>query len=419
MKLEQLIALAFLSVALPTCAIAQEAASTQPRPYLLGPQDKLAVRVHSLKRNVGEAYAWTPLNGEFTVGADGRMLLPIVGPLKVAGLTATEMADQVSKGLMKVANLAELPLTSVEVIRHRPFFVIGAVLQPGKYEFQPGMTVLQAVGTAQGLARVADIFTAERNLIATDGELRTLEIERIALETQLARLTAEIAGADEIAFPDHLLKRKGNPRVAKAISEENARMASRRTALVKEVETIEQSKRLFQQELESLASKLKALDRQLEASRRETRVATDLVKRGLSPSPRQFAAENMQISVESNRLDVHVARLRAQQAITRAERDLVEIQARFRRESLDDSVKVRNLLAQNAERMRTTERLVRHAEIRAHGLHGAESVPVYRLTRTLPNGTTSSRAVSEGTRIEPGDVLHVQMLREPSAQLSD
>ena len=407
---------AFLFIVLPLVFAAAPGAAETPEGsqtrYLLGPQDRLMVRVHSLRRNIGEAYAWASLNGEFAVGADGTVSMPVVGHVRAAGGTTAELADQISRILKETANLADLPSASVEVIQHRPFFVLGAVQLPGKYEFQPGMTVLQALSIAQGLARAADLTGVERDMIEAGGGFRTLAAERIALEAKQARLSAEIAGADDISYRDDLAARIDDPRVALARREETLRFSTRRDALKAELDAIEQSKQLLQQELKSLDDKGKSLDRQLELNKRELRIVSDLVSRGLTVTPRQLAAENTQVNIESNRLDVQVATLRAHQSLTRANRDIVDLRAKYRKETLDDSALTRSLLDQNAEKMQTAEKLFQHAETRSPGTRSEvdELVPTYKLTRVTPSGPVSW-VTSEDALLEPGDVLQVGLPR--------
>ncbi|MFT3952974.1 MAG: polysaccharide biosynthesis/export family protein [Piscinibacter sp.] len=389
-----------------------EAADTPAGRYLLGPQDRLMIRVHSLRRSVGEAVPWVPLTGEFSVGADGNVSMPIVGDLRAVGGTPGELGEMISRKLRETANLAEAPSASVEVIRYRPFYVLGAVQQPGKYDFQPGMTVLQALSIAQGLARARDLSGVEREMVTAGGDMRALEAERIGLEARMARLVAEIGEAGAVAFPEFLTSRAGDPRVARAMQEETLRFTARRGTLQAELEAIEQSKVLLQQELRSLEEKGRSLDRQIEANRREMRLVADLLQRGLTVSPRQIAAENTQVMVESNRLDVQVASLRAQQSLSRASRDLIDLRARYRKEALDDSAATRVLIDQNAERWRTAEQLLQSAEARSPGSRTDldEVVPTYRLTRVMPTGPSTWTA-TEDTTVEAGDVLQVTVPR--------
>jgi protein involved in polysaccharide export with SLBB domain len=406
---------AALAAPLLPLAATPSAAQVAPYRYLLGPQDRLMIRVHSLRRNTGEAMAWTPLNGEFTVGADGTLSMPIIGAIRAEGQTVTKLAERIGSALKESANLAETPSASVEILRHRSFYILGAVQQPGKFEFQPGLTVLQALSTAQGLVRAADLSGLEREMIASSGELRTLEAEKIALEATMARLAAEIAESETMGPVPALAHLASDPRVATAIAEETLRFKARRAALQGELDAIEQSKVLLQRELASLDEKGKSLDRQIEANKRELRLVSDLVSRGLSVSPRQLAAENTQVTVESSRLDVQVAALRAHQALARANRDVVDLRARYRKEALDTSATTRALLAQNAEKTETARRLLRNAESRAPG-SGAdveEIVPRFRLTRIEATGRTT-RMVTDAEMLEPGDVVEVLLPLMPA-----
>jgi exopolysaccharide production protein ExoF len=406
--LPRLLLAAVLAAPILSAAPTQSAAQAEPQRYTLGPLDRLMIRINSFRRDTGEAMAWTPLNGEFTVGADGTLSMPIIGPIRAAGQTVNKLAEQIGSALKESANLAETPSASVEILRYRPFYILGAVQQPGKFEFQPGLTVLQALSTAQGLARAADLSGLEREMIVSSGDLRTLEAEKIALEAAMARLAAEIAESETIGPVPALANLASDTRVATAIAEETLRFRARRSALQGELEAIEQSKVLLQRELASLDEKGKSLDRQIEANKRELRLVSDLVSRGLSVSPRQLAAENTQVAVESSRLDVQVASLRAHQALARANRDVVDLKARHRKEALDASAATRALLAQNAEKTETARRLLRNAESRSPG-SGAEVeeiVPRFRLTRNEASGRIT-RMVTDAEMLAPEDVVEV------------
>ena len=44
------------------------------------------------------------------------------------------------------------PRISVEIVGFRPFYILGVVQKPGEYDFRPGLTVMQAVSIAGGVA---------------------------------------------------------------------------------------------------------------------------------------------------------------------------------------------------------------------------------------------------------------------------
>ena len=89
------------------------------------------------------------LTGEFRVSDSGTIALPLLGPLRAAGLSPDQLGKRVGDALVR-ANLLRSPSVSVEVIAYRPIFVLGEVNKPGQYPYQPGMTVVTAVAVAGG-----------------------------------------------------------------------------------------------------------------------------------------------------------------------------------------------------------------------------------------------------------------------------
>jgi polysaccharide export outer membrane protein len=107
--------------------------------YHLGPGDEVRVIT------VGE----DQLSGDFHVSDAGNIALPMLGPVKAAGLTTTELSSAIGQEA-KSRSILNDPSVSVEVTNSRPFFVLGEVSKPGQYPYQPGMTVLTAVSVAGG-----------------------------------------------------------------------------------------------------------------------------------------------------------------------------------------------------------------------------------------------------------------------------
>lgn len=393
-------------------------ADETPGRYVLGPQDHLKIRVYDLRRNTGEAYSWAALNGEFTVGADGSVSLPLIGSIRAAGGTPVDLAEAIGNSLKQAADLAEKPAASVEVATYRPFYITGAVQQPGKYEYQPGLTVLQAVSTAQGLMRGEDTRGLQRDAVTSRGDIRTLAAERISLAAKQARLEAEIAGADTITYGEELKANADKARADQAMRAEQLLFETRRNGIKAEIAAIEQSIGSFKSEMSTLDNKSKTLDRQLELSRGELSMVNDLVSRGLTIGSRKLAAEQNQASFESNRLDVQVAILRAQQSLTRAERDIIDLKSRFRREALLEVAETNLKLAQNDEKARTAERLTSDAESQLVGStdDGTESlVPRYEITRRAAENPRTAPATEDAT-VEPGDVVRVTLVHKPASR---
>jgi len=109
--------------------------------YRIGPRDLVEIRVFE-----------TPeLNVSRRVTEDGDINLPLVGPVKVAGLTETEAAHKI-KELLEVKLLQRASVAvQVQEFRARPIAVIGAVRLPGNLSFSGRWTLLEALTAAGGL----------------------------------------------------------------------------------------------------------------------------------------------------------------------------------------------------------------------------------------------------------------------------
>ncbi|WP_419829256.1 polysaccharide biosynthesis/export family protein [Methylobacterium sp.] len=378
--------------------------------YNLGPQDRITVRVYDMRKNIGEAYAWTALNGEFSVSSNGYISMPIIGNIEAANKTTEAVAVQIGKALKQAADLSELPIASVEIAKYRPFYTYGAVQQPGQYDFVPGLNVLQAVSLSGGLLRDATSRQAVRDALTSDGELRALEAELVGLQARKARLDAEIGGMASFNPEKDVQTSKRKNGTRDALIEQKLIFDVRKNNLNAAVNSVEQGKASINQELAALAEKGRTLDRQIDLSRRDLNLVNDLVQKGLAVTPRQLAAEQLQSSYQSSRLDISLATFRAQQNLASLDRDLVEITGRYRKESLDDAALSSERIAQLKEKILTATRLLNEAEERSSrgGTNISSMQVTYRIHRSKPGGTDVS-SVLENAILIPGDVLEVNI----------
>lgn len=106
--------------------------------YQLGANDKLRLTI----------YNEPTLSGEFSVSSDGTLSLPLIGDVDAVGKTAKQVSDIIRAKLAD--GYLRDPRVSMEVITFRPFFILGEVASPGQYPYVNGLTVLNAIATAQG-----------------------------------------------------------------------------------------------------------------------------------------------------------------------------------------------------------------------------------------------------------------------------
>jgi protein involved in polysaccharide export with SLBB domain len=107
--------------------------------YKLGSGDTISIRV------LGEE----DLRREKVKLSDaGTISFPILGEIKVKGMTVGALEEQITRGL-KGRYLLN-PQVTVSIEEYRPYFVNGMVERPGSYPFAPGMNVRKAVSIAGG-----------------------------------------------------------------------------------------------------------------------------------------------------------------------------------------------------------------------------------------------------------------------------
>lgn len=106
--------------------------------YRLGVGDKVRVLV----------FNEPGLSGEFAVGANGALSLPLIGDLAVTGKTVDQVSGEVQAKLGD--GYLRDPKVSMEVTAYRPYYILGEVKAPGTYPYVNGLTVMNAVASAQG-----------------------------------------------------------------------------------------------------------------------------------------------------------------------------------------------------------------------------------------------------------------------------
>lgn len=108
---------------------------------VLGPEDIVEIRV----------YREEDLSSEYQVESDGTINFPLIGSVRVAGLTPTE-ASRIIDWLLEDGYLKDAQVT-IRVIEFnsRQITVLGKVKEPGSFPYSDGMTIVQAIALAGGL----------------------------------------------------------------------------------------------------------------------------------------------------------------------------------------------------------------------------------------------------------------------------
>jgi len=114
--------------------------------YLIGPEDVLDVTV----------WKEPDMSRVVPVRPDGRISLPLINDIQAAGFSPEQLAATVAEKLRKFVTEPQVTVI-VTAVNSQRVFVVGEVLRAGAFPLFPGMTVLQALGTAGGFTTFADV----------------------------------------------------------------------------------------------------------------------------------------------------------------------------------------------------------------------------------------------------------------------
>jgi protein involved in polysaccharide export with SLBB domain len=115
-----------------------------PRPDtaadVIGPTDVFEVRVHLEEE----------LSGEFRVDGDGTIGYPLLGTLKVDGLSPAGVSGVIRDGLADGYLLDPQVTVLLKEQNSRKVSMLGEVTRPGRYAYRDGMTLVEAIAEAGG-----------------------------------------------------------------------------------------------------------------------------------------------------------------------------------------------------------------------------------------------------------------------------
>lgn len=107
--------------------------------YQLGAGDRLRVTV----------FDEPELTGEYRLGVGGDLSLPLIQAIPAAGVSPAALARKIETNL-KEGGYVLAPRVSVEVLDHRPFYILGEVNTPGEYPYTGEISIQQAIAKAGG-----------------------------------------------------------------------------------------------------------------------------------------------------------------------------------------------------------------------------------------------------------------------------
>jgi len=407
----------FLLFLLPTVtvAIAEEVENSRSE-YRLGAQDQVRVRVHEWRPSRDEIFEWQSLNNDdnYAVSFSGHIALPLLGDVFAKGISTAELARVIGLRLKQKMGLLESPSVVVEVVKYRPFYIVGAVDKPGEYPFRPGLTILQAYSIAGGMQRnAAGVWRLEREAITTRGELRTIDLETHGLLSRMARLKAEHKNADEIELPSKLKKKRMiDEAVNRIVQQEQLVFDIRKKALETQLTALSQLESYLEKAALSMERRLKLHEKQVETVQQELDSVTQLFKKGLASAPRKLALERMLAQVRGESLNLEGLLMQARQDISKTKIAIVDLQSK---RSSEISAEMRQTQAQLEElkhRAESSKQLLFETEVLAPRTltmqNNRRRRPIFKILRQ-DGAAASEFTATETTFVDPGDTITVEL----------
>ncbi len=398
-----------LAIGLSALAPLQQA---QAEPvFRLQPQTRVKVAIVEWVASTGEYKEWTALNGEYVVSPAGTISVPLVGEVKARDRTPSELAATIADLLKERTGLSKAPETSVEVVRYPMIYVTGLVDRPSELEFRPGMTVMQAVAMAGGRERRTNPAGGYSDMeqIRYTGELNRMELEMMQLAARRARLRAEFTDSTKIEFPQ-ALKAASGAAIQQIVRDESTLFDARFEAMRRQLDSLSELGTLLKNEIDVLDEKTTVQQHQIDISQDELKGVSKLVSDQTVTKSRQTALERIVAELQSDKLDLQVAAMRAKQKLSETERDAVTLQGQRRTEAGRDLQTTEAAIEDLKLKRSTTLQLLqingaslsRFADMKAMDLEPLE----YWITHG--GGTEPAVKVTEATLLVPGDVLDVR-----------
>ena len=171
-------------------AMAQQPAPTQPAPagkdYVIGAEDILDIQV----------WGSNDLNQTVFVRPDGRLSLPLVGEIAVAGKTVQQLQDHLLAVYEKAVKGAVVTVI-VKEIRSRPVYFVGGFAKPGVMQLTGDLTLLQAVSLVGGVLPDAD---GEKGFLLRRDQKIPIDFNRLAQRGDMSQ-NPKLEPGDSIVVP--------------------------------------------------------------------------------------------------------------------------------------------------------------------------------------------------------------------------
>lgn len=364
--------------------------------YALAPGDDIAVTV----------FGQPQFSGDVPVDEAGNVVLPFIGPVHAAGLTASECANLIRKRLAD--GFLNHPLVNVAIKQLRPVYILGGVRSPGAYPFRYGSTVESLVALAGGFGVPGlGAATALANYLSAQERVRRLVSEQTALRLRAARLEAERDGRPSFTVPASLAL-GSNPALRKAVAEEQATLASETAVHGAQLALLRGQKPRLKRQIDAIKAQIATGRARVEFVKREAQRSSKLLRQGLG-----LRGADVQLKLDEANAEMGLWNLEAQ--LWRGQIDLGNLDVQIERSEAQFGSRISADLQKVRERLDAVDISLPAAQaIRDVKLQQAESAASAGQDRAIDitrmrDGRAVVTKAAETTPLQPGDVVEVKV----------
>ncbi len=215
----------------------------------------------------------------------------------------------------------------------------------------------ESVQQGQVLMRLVDVAPRAR--------LGILQLEHDAVSAEMARFEAELEDWSSPRYPESLLQRRGEPAVARLLQGETRLFASRREALLGQIDVLEQRKRQTRERITARQAEIEATRTKLGFILQEIEGAETLLESGMYLKTRYYALKRSEADLLATigRLNGDIAE--AREVMGETDLRIIDVRNRFRAESSDRLQDLRARLRDVGERLAAASDVLARTEIRA------------------------------------------------------
>jgi polysaccharide export outer membrane protein len=354
-----------------------------------------------------------------TIRLDGEVTLPLIGDVKVDGLTLAKLRSKL-QGLLaskvyrkRSEDGREVPVMlapdeiSVTVAEYRPIYINGDVSKPGEQQFRPGMTVRQAIALAGGYDvmhfRMKNPFLEQADFQA---EYNSLWTEYAKNQAIVARIHAELDNADaidrkslrETPLPEELTTR--------IVDIEQKELAARNSIYDKDQDYLKDAVKKEGARIGVLAEQEKREKEGVDADVKEYDRVNGLYEKRTLPITRLVDARRTILFSSTRYLQTIVEKGRAERGRDELVVKLKKLPDERRKQLLADLQDANVKLATTQARLQgVSEKLIYTGLVRSQLVRGKGSEPAIVIHRSQGQ----SIAANQDNELMPGDVVDVSL----------